>query len=160
VLLTVYCVVFGGVNSPRSGRSAESSPSTQSTAYSHSTAKCNRSVTVMESSPWRWPSRVETCRSVLQLMIKLSLCICWWLVFLNLVEYLHRVHHNVRCDILCETHFKEYFALTHKQIYWLSRPGWGCSVFLTMYVVFDTEVSEDCDRRVQRDEGISQCSTF
>jgi hypothetical protein len=56
--------------------------STQSTAHSHSTAKCNPSVTVTESSPWRWPSRVETCSSVLRLMIKLSLCICWCLVFL------------------------------------------------------------------------------
>jgi hypothetical protein len=51
--------------------------STQSTAHSHSTVKCNRSVTVTKSSPWRRPSRVETCRSVLWLMIKLSLCVCW-----------------------------------------------------------------------------------
>jgi hypothetical protein len=56
--------------------------STQLTAHSHSTVKCNLSVTITKSSPWRWPSRIETCRSVLQLMIKLSLCICWWLVFL------------------------------------------------------------------------------
>jgi hypothetical protein len=68
-------------------RTAESSClqkqcSTQSTARSHSTIKCNLSVTITKSSPWRWPSRVDTCRSVLQLMIKLSLCICWWLVFL------------------------------------------------------------------------------
>jgi hypothetical protein len=55
--------------------------STQSTAHSHSAIKCNLSVTTTESSPWRWPGRVETCRSVLQLMIKLSLCVCWWLVF-------------------------------------------------------------------------------
>jgi hypothetical protein len=48
---------------------------------SHSTITCNLSVTITKSSPWRWPSRVETCRSVLQLMIKLSLCICWRLVF-------------------------------------------------------------------------------
>jgi hypothetical protein len=57
--------------------------STQSTPHSHSTVKCNPSVTVTESSPWRWPSRVETCRSVLRLMIKLSLCISWWFVLLN-----------------------------------------------------------------------------
>jgi hypothetical protein len=56
--------------------------STQSTAHSHSTIKCNLSVTITKSSPRRWPSRVETCRSVLRLVIKLSLCICWWLVFL------------------------------------------------------------------------------
>jgi hypothetical protein len=42
---------------------------------SHSTIKCNLSVTITKSFPWRWPSRVETCRSVLQLMIKLSSCI-------------------------------------------------------------------------------------
>jgi hypothetical protein len=36
---------------------------------------CNPNVTVTRSSPWRRPSRVETCRSVLRLMIKLSLCI-------------------------------------------------------------------------------------
>jgi hypothetical protein len=55
--------------------------SKQSTAHSHSNVKCNPSVTVTKSSPWRWPSRVETCRSVLRLTIKLSLRICWWLVF-------------------------------------------------------------------------------
>jgi hypothetical protein len=59
--------------------------STQSTAHSHSTIKCNLSVTITKSSPWRWPSRVETCRSVLRLIIKLSLCICWWLVLLYLL---------------------------------------------------------------------------
>jgi hypothetical protein len=56
--------------------------STQSIAHSHSTIKCNLSVMITKkSSPLRWRSRVETCRSVLQLMIKLSFCICWWLVF-------------------------------------------------------------------------------
>jgi hypothetical protein len=63
-------------------RAGQKQRSTQSTAHSHSTVKCNPSVTVTENSAWRWPSRVETCRSVLRLMIKLSLCICWWLVFL------------------------------------------------------------------------------
>jgi hypothetical protein len=65
---------------------------TQSTAHSHSTIKCNRSVTITKSSPWRWPSRVETCRSVLRLMIKLSLCICWWLVFLYNMVHGHGTH--------------------------------------------------------------------
>jgi hypothetical protein len=88
VLLTVYCVVFGSMNCLRSwhwpaGRDHRvHASSTQSTAHFHSTIKCNLSVTVTKNSPWRWPSRVETCRSVLRLMIKLSLCICWWLVFL------------------------------------------------------------------------------
>jgi hypothetical protein len=68
-------------------RTAESSRlqkqrSTQSTAHSHSTVKCNLSVRITKISPWRWPSGVQTCRSVLRLMMKLSLCICWWLVFL------------------------------------------------------------------------------
>jgi hypothetical protein len=50
-------------------------------------------VTITKRSPWRWPSRVETCRSVLRLMIKLSLCICWWLVFLLLYYFcVHRSH--------------------------------------------------------------------
>jgi hypothetical protein len=62
--------------------------STQSTAHSHSTVKCNLSVTVRKSSPWRWTSRVEICRSVLRLMIKLSLCICWWLVFQYIITLL------------------------------------------------------------------------
>jgi hypothetical protein len=70
-------------------RTADSSrlqkqPSTQSTAHSHSTIKSNLSVRVTKSSPWRCPSRVETCRSVLRLMMKLSFCICWWLVLLKL----------------------------------------------------------------------------
>jgi hypothetical protein len=67
-------------NPPRWVHASKKS-STQSTAHSHSTVKCDPSVTVTESSPWRWPSRVETSRSVLRLMIKLSLCICWWSVF-------------------------------------------------------------------------------
>jgi hypothetical protein len=91
----VDCVLCtGGVNSPLSrlalpavkAGTAESSRfqkqrSTQSTAHSHSIIKCNFSVTTTKSYPWRWSRRVETCRCVLQLMIKLSLCICWWLVF-------------------------------------------------------------------------------
>jgi hypothetical protein len=63
--------------------------STQSTAHSHSTIKCNLSVTITKSSPWRQPSRVETCRSVLRLTIKLSLCVCWWLVFLYNIVHGH-----------------------------------------------------------------------
>jgi hypothetical protein len=66
--------------------------STQSTAHSHSTVKCNPSVTVTKSYPWRWPSRVETSRSVLRLMIKLSLCICWWLVCLYNIVHGHGTH--------------------------------------------------------------------
>jgi hypothetical protein len=66
--------------------------STQSTAYSHSTVKCNLSVTITKSYPWRWPSRVETCMSVLRLMIKLSLCICWRLVFLYNIVHGHGTH--------------------------------------------------------------------
>jgi uncharacterized Fe-S cluster protein YjdI len=74
VNVSVLCT--GGVNSPWSractavqAGTAHSSRlqkqcSTQSTAHSHSTVKCNPSVTVMKSSPWRWPSRIETCRSV------------------------------------------------------------------------------------------------
>jgi hypothetical protein len=49
--------------------------------FSSSTIKCNHSVTTAESSPWRWPSRVETCRSVLQVMKKIPLCICLCLMF-------------------------------------------------------------------------------
>jgi hypothetical protein len=66
--------------------------STQSTAHSHSTIKCNLSVTITKRSPWWWPSRVETCRSVLRLMIKLSLCICWWLVFLYNIVHGYGTH--------------------------------------------------------------------
>jgi hypothetical protein len=74
--------------------------STQSTAHSRSTIKCNLSVTITKSSPWRWPGRVETCRSVLQLMIKLSLCICWWLVFLNLVDIVNSIRTLIYFSIL------------------------------------------------------------
>jgi hypothetical protein len=66
--------------------------STQSTAHSHSTIKCDLSVTITKSFPWRWPSRVKTCRSVLQLMIKFSLCICWWSVFLYGTVHGHGTH--------------------------------------------------------------------
>jgi hypothetical protein len=44
---------------------------------------------------WSRPSRVETCKSVLRLMIKLSLCICWWLVFLYNIAHGHGAHYNV-----------------------------------------------------------------
>jgi hypothetical protein len=44
---------------------------TQSTAQFNSKVKFNPSVTVTKNSPWRWSIRVETCRSVLRLMIKL-----------------------------------------------------------------------------------------
>jgi hypothetical protein len=95
----VDCVLCtGGVNSLRSRPAGpdhrEYTPpkqrSTQSRAHSHSTVKCNPSVTVTKSSPWRWPSRVETCRSVLRL--KLSSCICWWLVFLYNIVHGHGTH--------------------------------------------------------------------
>jgi hypothetical protein len=66
--------------------------STQSTAHSHSNIKCNLRVTVTKISPWRWPNRVETCKSVLRLMIKLSLSICWWLVFLYNIVHGHGTH--------------------------------------------------------------------
>jgi hypothetical protein len=85
--------------------------STQSTAHSHSTVKCNPSVPVRKSSPWRWPSRVETCRSVLRLMIKLSLCICLLLVFfecLNVKSLLHVVtvlYYMVKVDRINEPKF-------------------------------------------------------
>jgi hypothetical protein len=68
--------------------------SPQSTAHSHSTIKCKLSVTITRSSPWRWPSRIETCRSMLRLMIKLSLCICWWLVFLCNTVHGHGTHYT------------------------------------------------------------------
>jgi hypothetical protein len=51
--------------------------------------KCKLSVTITKRSPWRWPSSVKTCRSVLRLMIKLSLRICWWLVFLYNIVHGH-----------------------------------------------------------------------
>jgi hypothetical protein len=54
----------------RPGPHGVQASSTQSTAHSHSTIKCNLSVTITKCSPWRWPSRFEACRSVLQLMIK------------------------------------------------------------------------------------------
>jgi hypothetical protein len=85
----------GTAESPTSRDRREFTPpvhSTQSTAHCHSTIKCNLSVTITESSSWRWPSRVETCRSVLKLMIKLSLCICWWLVFLCNIVHGHGTH--------------------------------------------------------------------
>jgi hypothetical protein len=91
--------------------------STQSTAHSHSTVKCNRSVTVTKSSPWRWPSRVETFRSVLQLMIKLCLCICWWLVFLyvtsvNNILVVYFV--GMFCHKTYSRKMRQYFALRIK----------------------------------------------
>jgi hypothetical protein len=85
----VDCVLCtGGVNSLWS----RPERSTQSTAHSHSTLKCNLTVPITKRSPWRWSSRVETCGSVLQLTIKLSLWICWWLVFLYNIVHGHGTH--------------------------------------------------------------------
>jgi hypothetical protein len=108
-LFTVYCVAFGGAKSvwfrlectalllearnlactaSRDHRDFVPPNATQYTVNS-STIKCNRSVTTTESSPWRWPSRVETCRSVLQLMKKLfvhllviNVFFCYFLFFI------------------------------------------------------------------------------
>jgi hypothetical protein len=114
VLLTVNCVleawtVLGpGLQAGTTESSRlQNQRSTQSTAHSHWTIKCNLSVTITKSSPWRWPSRVETCRSVLQLMMQLPLCICWWLVFLYNIVHGHGTHQikdvvfGGRCSCLC-----------------------------------------------------------
>jgi hypothetical protein len=84
-LLIAYCVAFwrrelSAVPACKPGPQRVRASSTQYTVNS-STIKCNHSVTTAESSPWRWPSRVETCRSVLQVMRKNPLCICWCLMF-------------------------------------------------------------------------------
>jgi hypothetical protein len=101
VLLTVYWVVSTLCGPGLQAGTAESSRlqkqrSAQSTAHSHSIIKCNLSVMITKRSPWRWPSRVETCRSVLQLIIKLSLCIFWWLVFLYNIVHGHGTHKILR----------------------------------------------------------------
>jgi hypothetical protein len=62
--------LWSRLRSPESSR-LRKQRSTQSTAHCHWTIKCNLGVTIAISSPWKWPSRVETCGSVLQLMIKL-----------------------------------------------------------------------------------------
>jgi hypothetical protein len=59
VLLTVYCFVFGSVNSLRSGLAVQCRPgpqrfhasSTQSIAHSHSTVKCNLGVMITKILP-------------------------------------------------------------------------------------------------------------
>jgi hypothetical protein len=48
------------------------------------------------------PSRVETCRSVLQLVIKLSLCICWSLAFLYKASLNTQTIHQLR-NVLLES---------------------------------------------------------
>jgi hypothetical protein len=52
------------------------------------TNKCTKRVlsSIVTHSYMFRPCVVETCRSVLRLMIKLSLCICWWLVFLYYLQ--------------------------------------------------------------------------
>jgi hypothetical protein len=62
------------------------------TAHSHSNIKCNLSVTITKKVSLKMTQQVETCRSVLRLMIKLSLCICWWLVFLYNTVHGHGTH--------------------------------------------------------------------
>jgi hypothetical protein len=81
----------GGVGTADSSR-LQKQRSTQSTAHYHSTVKCNLSVTITKSPPWRWPSGVETCRSVLRLTMKLSLRICWWLEFLYHAVFYSQQH--------------------------------------------------------------------
>jgi hypothetical protein len=91
--ICVLCT--GGVNSLRSrpalsavqAGTAESSRlqkqrSTQSRAHSRSTIKCNLNVTITNKVLPEDDPAVSKHKSVLRLMIKLSLCVCWWLVFL------------------------------------------------------------------------------
>jgi hypothetical protein len=70
MLLTVYCVVFGGVNSLRSGPAEFTPPvhSTQSTAHSHSTVKCNFSVITTENLPEDDPAGSK----------HVGVCYDWW----------------------------------------------------------------------------------
>jgi hypothetical protein len=109
--------------------------STQSTAHSYSTIKCNLSVTVTESSPWRWPSRVETCRSVLRLMIKFSLCICWWLVFLYIA---HAASYETE-QWFCNIYWKD----------WIQREDSAAPMFLTLELeaALSFEVTEPINYR-------------
>jgi hypothetical protein len=80
------CYCTGQAGTTESSR-LQKQRSTQSTAHSLSNIKCNLSVTITKSSPWRWPSRVETCRSVLRLMIKT--------LFVNLLVISVFVHFTV-----------------------------------------------------------------
>jgi hypothetical protein len=84
--------------------------STQSIAHSHSTTKCNLSVMITKNSPWRWPSRVETWRSVLQLMKKLFVHLLVISVFSKL--YVISVTYH-RISRISNTHFYSY---SHKQV--------------------------------------------
>jgi hypothetical protein len=38
------------------------------------------SSSVTDCSPWRWPSRVETCRRLLRIKIYVFWCISWWIL--------------------------------------------------------------------------------
>jgi hypothetical protein len=77
----LYCICAVQAGTAESSR-LQKQRSTQSTAHSRWTIKCYLRVTTTESSPWRTPSRVETCRSeCVTIDEKNSLCICWWLMF-------------------------------------------------------------------------------
>jgi hypothetical protein len=110
----VDCVLCtGGVNSVRSRTALQCRPgpqriqrlqkqhSTQSTAHSHSTVNCNLSVRTTKFLPEDDPAgskHVGVCYN----RWKNSLCICWWLVFLNnlwvrLLFYIYLLvfHYNI-----------------------------------------------------------------
>jgi hypothetical protein len=72
-------------------KTTESSRLQKATQYTinSSTIKCNHSVTTAESSPWRWPNRVETCRSELQVMKKPFVHLFVFNVFCILIHSLH-----------------------------------------------------------------------
>jgi hypothetical protein len=128
----VVCVLCtGGVNTLQAG-TAESSRllkqfSTQSTAHSHSTIKCNLSVTITKICPWRWPSRVETCRSVLQLMIKLSLGICWWLVFSYNTKWIYLATSEPTLQLICSQNKRAECNRTHVPVCGIRENlQWNC----------------------------------
>jgi hypothetical protein len=99
--------------------------STQSTAHSHSTIKCYLTVTITKSSPWRWLSRVETCSSVLQLMIKLFAhllvisCFCKYIMYSISAIIRIRLAPQVTVSIILENWFALKLPVTESICPWL-----------------------------------------
>jgi hypothetical protein len=119
-----------------------------STAHSHAIVKCNLSVTITKSCPWRWPSRVETCRSVLRLMIKLSLCICWWLVFLYVIHtLLLYTATRFRVSLLPYEHAYVFFASCWTRILILLPSAEHASVFYRFILNMCSCFTASCSKR-------------
>jgi hypothetical protein len=87
VTITASCTVRG----PTADSSRHLSTEDESKGtFSLNCISASNSVT--DYYPWRWSSRVKTCRSFLRIKIYIFWCISWWILFLYDIVHGHGTH--------------------------------------------------------------------